>query len=93
MGNACLDAHAHQTAHQVITEGRRYGGAEALEARIVDRTAEEAEVVPQATRLAASLAGKAHPIMQRLKAEMYPRTLEALAQPMAMEPVGSTGRG
>jgi len=69
----------HQTAHQVICEGRRYGGADALEARIVDRVAAQADVVPKAVELAASLAGKAHPAMTKLKTDMYPRTLAALA--------------
>ena len=79
----------HQTAHRVITEGRRYPAAEALEARIVDHVVDEAQVVPKAVEIAAALAGKAHPIMRRLKAEMYPRTLEALAVPMAeLPPMG-----
>ena len=76
----------HQTAHRVITEGQHYGGeaAEALE--IVDATAAESEVVAQSVALAASLAGKAHPIMQKLKADMYPHVLEALARPMSDVP-------
>lgn len=73
----------HQTAHQVITEGRRYGASEAQAAKIVDHVAEEAEVVPKAVEIAASLASKAHPIMSKLKADMFPRTLEALALPLA----------
>jgi enoyl-CoA hydratase/carnithine racemase len=72
----------HQTAHQVITEGRRYGADEARAAKIVDHVADEAEVVPRAIALAASLAGKAHPIMRKLKSDMYPRALEALAAPL-----------
>jgi enoyl-CoA hydratase/carnithine racemase len=79
----------HQTAHQVITEGRRYPAAEALEARIVDHVADEDQVVRKAVEIAAALAGKAHPIMSRLKADMYPRTLEALAVPMPeLPPMG-----
>jgi enoyl-CoA hydratase/carnithine racemase len=79
----------HQTAHRVITEGRRYPAAEAREARIVDHVVDEAQVVPKAVEIAAALAGKAHPIMRRLKADMYPRTLEALAVPMPeLPPMG-----
>lgn len=73
---------AHQTAHRVITEGQRYGGTDALAEKIVDATAEESEVVGRAVELAAGLAGKADPIMRKLKADMYPRALEALALPM-----------
>lgn len=72
----------HQTAHQVITEGRRYGASEAQAAKIVDHVAEQAEVVPRAVEIAAGLADKAHPIMSKLKADMFPRTLEALALPL-----------
>ena len=72
----------HQTAHQVITEGQRYGGIAAHAAKIVDHTVDEADVVPRAIEIAAGLAAKAHPIMRKLKADMYPRTLEALALPL-----------
>ena len=72
----------HQTAHQVITEGQRYGGPDAQAVQIVDATAEESEVVSQAIELAAARASKAHPVMTKLKADMYPGVLEALALPM-----------
>ena len=71
-----------QTAHEVIATGTRYPGPLALERRIVDRLASEAEVVASATELAASLAAKTAPVMSRLKAEMYPQVLEALTAPM-----------
>jgi len=67
----------HQTAHEVITTGKRYAAADALERRIVDHTAAESEVVPRAIALATEMTGKAHPVMSTLKAGMYPRTLEA----------------
>jgi enoyl-CoA hydratase/carnithine racemase len=44
--------------HEAVLTGRRYGGADALAAGIVYRTASEQEVLPQAIELAASLAGK-----------------------------------
>lgn len=72
----------HQTAHRVITEGQRWGAEAAKDAKIVDEIADEAEVVPRAVALAAGLAGKAHPVMKRLKAEMYPHVVEALRSPM-----------
>lgn len=81
----------HQTAHQVITEGQRYGGIDALAAKIVDHTADEADVVPKAVEIAAGLAGKAHPVMRKLKADMYPRALEALAFPLPSDTGRSAG--
>ena len=49
---------------------------------ILAATAEESEVVSQAIELAAARASKAHPVMTKLKADMYPGVLEALALPM-----------
>ncbi len=65
-------------AHEVIATGRRYTAEDALARGIVDRVADEAEVVPLAKSLAAELAVKAHPILRRLKEDMYPAVLEAL---------------
>ena len=72
-----------QTAHEVIVTGTRYSGPLALERRIVDRVAGEAEVLSSATEWAASLAAKAAPVMSRLKAEMYPQVLAALSAQMS----------
>ena len=69
----------HQTAHEVITLGKRYPAEEALQRRIVDYAVPEDEVVPRAVEIAAEFAAKADPAMQVLKRGMYPRTLEALA--------------
>ena len=68
-----------QTAHEVIAPGTRYSGDLALERRIVDRLEEEAAVVSSAVEWAAGLAAKASPVMTRLKAEMYPQVIAALA--------------
>jgi enoyl-CoA hydratase/carnithine racemase len=69
-----------QCAHEVIVTGTRYGAEIALERRIVDEVASEAEVVPRAVALAAAYAPKAHPVMATLKRDMYPDVLEALAK-------------
>jgi enoyl-CoA hydratase/carnithine racemase len=69
----------HQSAHEVIVTGTRYGGELALERRIVDEVVPEDEVVPRAVALAAPYAAKAHPVMATLKRGMYSRVLEALA--------------
>ena len=71
-----------QTVHEVITTGRRYGGADALVAGIVEHAVPENEVLPRAVGIAAALAGKAHPVLSRLKSELYPETLAAFHAPM-----------
>lgn len=71
-----------QTAHEVIATGTRYSGEMALDRRIVDRVEDEANVVSSSVELAAGLAAKAAPVMSRLKAEMYPQVVEAMASRM-----------
>ena len=71
-----------QTAHEVIATGTRYSGELALARSIVDRVEDEANVVSSAVELAAGLAGKAAPVMSRLKAEMYPQVVEAMTSRM-----------
>jgi Delta3-Delta2-enoyl-CoA isomerase len=72
-----------QTAHEVIATGTRYSGERALAQSIVDQLEDEANVVSSAVELAAGLAAKAAPVMSRLKAEMYPQVVEAMAARMA----------
>jgi enoyl-CoA hydratase/carnithine racemase len=69
-----------QTAHEVITTGRRYGGGSARAAGIVEEALPEAALLPRALELASGLAGKAHPVMKRLKSELYPHVLAALRE-------------
>ena len=69
----------HQSAHEVIVTGMRYGGELAADRRIVDEAVPEEEVVPRAVARAAPYAAKAHPVMATLKRGMYPHVLEALA--------------
>jgi enoyl-CoA hydratase/carnithine racemase len=72
-----------QTAHEAMTTGRRYGGADAAAAGIVDRAVEEADLAPTATELARPLAAKAGPTLGTIKATMYASALAALADPVA----------
>ena len=72
----------HQTLHEMVATGRRYSGADCLEARIVEHVAAEADVLPKAIEIAAPLAAKADPAMTLLKKGMYPNVLEALTQTM-----------
>lgn len=73
----------HQTAHDLIVTGTRYGADAAVAARIVDQAAAENDVLPKSIELAASLASKADEAMRKLKTGMYGRTLEALAGGMS----------
>jgi enoyl-CoA hydratase/carnithine racemase len=67
-----------QAAHESMTTGRRYGGADALAAGIVDQAVGEAEVRPAAVGIAASLAGNAGDTLGTIKARMYAPVLATL---------------
>ena len=69
-----------QTVHEVLATGRRYGGGDAKAAGIVEEALPEAELLPRALELASGLAAKAHPVMKRLKADLYPHVLAALRE-------------
>lgn len=69
------------TAHEAVLTGRRYTAEQALEAGIVARTAPEAEVLPAAVELAASLAGKSGKAVAQLRADLYRPVLDALHGP------------
>jgi enoyl-CoA hydratase/carnithine racemase len=72
-----------QVAHEVIVTGTRYGGELARDRGIVDAAVAPDEVLPRAVEIAAERAEKAHPVMSRLKAELYPQVLEALRAEMS----------
>jgi enoyl-CoA hydratase/carnithine racemase len=67
-----------QTAHEAMTTARRYGGADALAAAVVDHAVGEDDVRPAAVGLARSMAGKAGPTLGTIKARMYAPVLEVL---------------
>lgn len=69
---------APQTAHEAMTTGRRYGGADALAAGIVDEAVPEEQVLAAAVERARPLAGKAGPTLGAIKEQMYARVLELL---------------
>lgn len=66
------------TAHEAMVTGRRYGGGDALAAGIVHETAPEDEVLSTAIEVAASLAGKAGPVIAKIREGLYAPVLEAL---------------
>jgi enoyl-CoA hydratase/carnithine racemase len=69
-----------QTVHEVLATGRRFGGADAKAAGIVEEALPESELLPRALAIAAPLAAKANPVMGQLKADLYPHVLAALKQ-------------
>ncbi|MFC9973998.1 enoyl-CoA hydratase-related protein [Spirillospora sp. NPDC127200] len=71
-----------QVAHEAMISGRRYTAEQAREAGIVARTAPEAEVLPAAVELAASLAGKQGKVVGKIRGDMYRPVIEALRGPV-----------
>jgi enoyl-CoA hydratase/carnithine racemase len=74
-----------QTVHEVLATGRRYGGNDAQAAGIVEEALPEAGLLPRALAIAEPLAAKAHPVMKRLKSDLYPHVLAALRQRQILE--------
>ncbi len=66
------------TAHEAMTTGRRYGGADAQLAGIVAATAGEGEVLDAAVARAEALAAKAGPVLGAIKARLYAEVIAEL---------------
>lgn len=66
------------TAHAAIVTGRRFGGAEAAAAGLVDEAAPEDAVVERAVALALPHAGRNRPVMSALKRGLYEDVLRHL---------------
>jgi Delta3-Delta2-enoyl-CoA isomerase len=64
--------------HEALVTGRRYGGPDAMTAGIVDQVAGEDEVLPQAVKLAADLAGKDRRTLAVHKRLLYGEAITAL---------------
>ncbi|MDO9408988.1 enoyl-CoA hydratase/isomerase family protein [Patulibacter sp.] len=67
-----------RTAHEAMTTGRRYGGADALAAGIVDEVCPERDVVGRAVAWAAAQAGKHPETLTTIKQRLHATTLDAL---------------
>src|SRR5271165_5269823 len=67
-----------RTVQEALVTGRRYGGPDALAAGIVHRVATEDEVVAQAVKLAADLAGKDRRTLAEHKRLLYGDAIKAL---------------
>ncbi len=63
---------------EALVTGRRYGGPDALAAGIVHRVASEDEVLPQAIKLAADLAGKDRRTLAEHKRLLYGEAITTL---------------
>jgi enoyl-CoA hydratase/carnithine racemase len=74
-----------KTAHEAMITARRYGGADAAVAGIVDHAVGEDEVVARAIEIAAALAAKDGATLGAIKEGMYPAALALLrdATPVA----------
>lgn len=72
-------------AHEAMLTGRRYAAEQAREAGIVQRTAEEADVLPAAVELAQSLAGKNGKTVKAIRVGLYKRAIAALRGPALPE--------
>jgi enoyl-CoA hydratase/carnithine racemase len=70
-------------AHEAMTTGRRYGGADALAAGIVDGTATADELLAAAVARAGELAAKTKPVRGQIKQTLYAKVLAALRTPSA----------
>lgn len=68
--------------HDAVVLGRRYGGAEAAQAGIVDEAVSEQEVLGRACELAAGLSGKPPEAMRTIKQRLYAPALDALRGPL-----------
>ena len=71
---------APQTAHEAMSTGRRYGGADAVTAGIVDSAVEEAAVRSAAVEIAGAHAGKAGDTLATIKSRMYAPALAVLRE-------------
>jgi enoyl-CoA hydratase/carnithine racemase len=67
-----------RTTHEALVTGRRYGGPEALAAGIVQQVASEQDVLAEAVKIAADLAGKDRRTLAVHKRLLYGDAIAAL---------------
>ncbi len=65
-------------AHEAMTTGRRFGGADAASLQIVDEAVAEDEVLPRAIERAAAHVGKSPDVLRTIKERMYPGVVAML---------------
>src|SRR4051812_23525319 len=67
-----------QVAHEAMTTGRRFGGADAVARAIVDEAADEGQVLTLAVERGQARAGRAGPVLGSIKTEWSAPVLSAL---------------
>lgn len=78
---AILQARAPRVAvHEAIVTGRRWAAEDADEAGIIDRAVPGEALLDVAIEAATAMAGKADPVLERLKRSLYPQVFEAIAR-------------
>ena len=75
----------HPVRHEAMVTGRRYGGRDALAARIVESAVSEQQVLAEALERARALAGKRGATMGAIKARLYERPIAALRKPTTFD--------
>lgn len=81
--SALIAARLRQPAlHEAMTTGRRYGGADAAAAGMVDEAVEESQVLSRAIERAASQAAKNPDVLRTIKQRLYADALAALRAPI-----------
>jgi Delta3-Delta2-enoyl-CoA isomerase len=75
-----------QVAHEAMTTGRRYGGADALAYGIVDQLTDADDVAARAIELAETLADKDPATLAAIKQRLYGGVLAQLHDPAAIRP-------
>ncbi|MQY29953.1 enoyl-CoA hydratase/isomerase family protein [Nocardia aurantia] len=90
MNSLLVERLPNQVALEAMTTGRRYTGADALAAGIVDDTATPAELLSVAVTRAAALAGNRKPNLQVIKRHLHERVLAGLAVPTTAENMAFT---
>jgi enoyl-CoA hydratase/carnithine racemase len=83
MNALILDRLPINAAHEAMTTGRRYGGADAEQAGIVLAAVPEDDVLPRALELARPLAPKNPQTLAAIKRRMYTGTVAALRDEQA----------
>jgi enoyl-CoA hydratase/carnithine racemase len=86
MNELILSRVPRRTAHEAMVTGRRYGGAEAASAGIVDQALAEEELLPAAIEWAAAQAPKNPDTLRAIKRRMYEAAIDLLE---TSHPLGS----
>ena len=73
-------------SHEVIVTGHRFGGVEAAAKSIVGEACAEADLLPRAIEKAAAYAGKADPVMSKIKLGQHREVVEALTLDVSAVP-------